>query len=313
MPTLDIAFFPHIFDLIYESADFRALLLLRLTCRALRKRIDDDWGHLQWTITAEETTEVVNKRGGLVPCDSPCLRLTFAIDHVDDSELETGGAFPAHLRPEIVRFVEPSVTSLTEHAGTIIFLDPEYELDAIESIEYFPPAWEEFNVIYRLDFGRFDRGGPYFSDICRIARRLGGADVFFLLAGCSPVGGAVEALCRSILDSLVGVEREEWQSDVHYYFVDVASWFDLARTSLPSHDPRRLDQALTRPGTFYRYLLSDLGYAEPASDDSEASYDPWVAECVRQHIHNISREQMRQRVGDRAYDLTFAPADIFPR
>lgn len=125
MLTLDIAFFPHIFDLIYESADFGALLRLRLTCRALRKRIDDDWGHLKWTITAKETTEVLNKRDRLVSCDSPLLRLTFAIDHVDDSELDTGGAFPAHLRPEIVRFVKPRVTSLTEHAETIIFLDPE--------------------------------------------------------------------------------------------------------------------------------------------------------------------------------------------
>lgn len=87
----------------------------------------------------------------------------------------------------------------------------------------------------------------------------------------------------------------------------------IPHAALPNHDPRRLDQALTRPATFYRYLLSDLGYGEPASSDSEQSYDPWAEECVRQQIHRISREQMRQRVGDKAYDLTFAPADIFPR
>lgn len=53
MVAIDIAFFPHIFDTIFKAADFHALLRLRTTCRALRDRINDEWGYLTWFITKQ--------------------------------------------------------------------------------------------------------------------------------------------------------------------------------------------------------------------------------------------------------------------
>ena len=47
MIAMDIAFFPQIFDTVFEAADFQELLRLRLTCRALRVRVDEEWRHLQ--------------------------------------------------------------------------------------------------------------------------------------------------------------------------------------------------------------------------------------------------------------------------
>lgn len=94
MATIDAAHFPHIIDSIVEYAEFEALLCLRLTCRALYKRIDDEWAHLQWNIACERnrpyyrTPDVVyNKRGSLMPEDSPCLRLTKVVD-LNDLDLD---------------------------------------------------------------------------------------------------------------------------------------------------------------------------------------------------------------------------------
>lgn len=102
---------------------------------------------------------------------------------------------------------------------------------------------------------------------------------------------------------------------INFYFVDVPSWFDLSLTDLRKDDPRRLDQVLTKPNTFYGYLLEVTGYANEVYEDTEEEYArTWphekVLERIFNQVHCISREQMRKRVGKETFDLTFAPKDI---
>lgn len=315
MTTIDIAFFPHIFDLIYEAADFRALLRLRLTCRALRDRINDEWGHLTWFLPEKGQAQAVNHRGVVVPCNSPCLSFTSVLDVVcEGGRRSESSQLREHLQPEIIRFNQVAYTPLTEYAKTIIFLDEE-QGDVGSDFIYRPsPDLEPVNLIYKLDC--CDGLGERRFDFDNIGDISWSAEVFLVLSGCHPVESCVKDLCWSIMDTLVGEYSAVWVDPppthkVNFYLVDVPSWFDQSLTSLPEDDPRRLDQVLTKPGTFYSHMLKQVGFNGGVLEDSEYEYERcWpcqkVLGCLFQQVHCISREQMRQRIGDKAYNLTFA-------
>lgn len=116
MVTLDMAYFPHIFDSIFEFAEAEALLLLRLTCRRLRKRVDNEWRHLKWFVPWRKPVEVFNERGVKMFSDSPCLRLTKVLGISCEDGLADGPPFPDHLRPQIIRFLDVAFTPITSHA-----------------------------------------------------------------------------------------------------------------------------------------------------------------------------------------------------
>lgn len=321
MRTLDIDCFPHIFDSIFAFADFEALLLLRLTCRALRDRVEDDWGHLQWKVFSEE--EVVhNKRGVKVRTDSSCLRFTSVLDLYCEMQWATSEEVPVCLRPEVIRFDSNALWyyPMNSHAQSLI-ITKEGDIPCLVNAAGKPAhAHGPRNIIYRL---HFDTNRSDFETIGDIPWA---ADVFLVLSGCPVFGGPVRDLCHSIMcpiDHSVKLARHD---DVHFYFVDVPSWFDAPshaagaeRSPPPRLAPssafrrgmeKRLDQSLTRFDSFYNYLLNS------ARVDGVEKYEGWWPSDRNlkylSKVHYITREEMRQRVGDKAFNLTFAPQVLRP-
>lgn len=315
MTTIDIAYFPHIFDF----AEAEALLLLRLTCRRLRKRVDNEWRHLKWFVPWRKPVEVFNERGVKMSSDSPCLRLTKVLDISCEDGLADGPPFPDHLRPQIIRFLDVAFTPITSHAKTIIFLVDDCGDIGSDCTDLPDLGLEPVNLIYKLNYrpptdNLRQRWG--FEDIGHLPWS---ADLYILLSGCPPVDGCVRDLCSAIAMTLTGsyaaYDMLPDTDKVNFYLVDVPSWFDVSGTTLPENDPRRLDQLLTRPDTFYGHLLKEAGFGIAVDQDVEWQYHSrWPSqealERVFKQVHCISREQMRRRVGDEAYDLTFAPRDI---
>lgn len=319
MVTIDIAFFPHIFDSIFEASDHNALIRLRQTCRALRSRIDDEWGHLAWLVKDDRPYAAVNRRGLIIPCDSPCLRLTTVLDICHADDWCDVNEVPSCCRPEVIRIFCLGIIPLTTCTKTIIILDQECGDIAGYYMEPPPDPQFSINIIYKLDCmvweGSEGRCPPFFSYVGRMKRS---ADVYLLLSGCNPTGDCVKDLCYFMMESLTGYKSGVREGEAplgyehNFYFVDVPSWFDTSITDLPEDDSERLDRILTTPSTFYAHMLAEAGYEEGLEDGSEAEYARhWprlvVLERVFKQVHCISREQMRKRVGDKAFDLTFAP------
>lgn len=321
MTTIDIAFFPHIFDLIYQAADFQALLRLRLTCRALRDRIDDDWGYLRVHLSYEEPPEIVNRRGVVVPHDSASLRLTFALDILGTG---SGDVFELsnHLQPEVVRILKFNFVALTSRAKTIILADEDVGNDSSNCLDPPFPEHQPVNLVYQLDCSLSEvsicRSRPAFYEIGNVRWS---ADIYVVLSGCDPVDGCADDLIDNAINFLAGEESNVFDNPppthrVNFYFVDIRSWFDLSLTDLPDDDPRRLDQTLTGADTFYAYLLRKLGYSNKMEgEDDEWEYDHYwpcqaVLNRVFQQVQCISSDQMRKRIGDKAYDIVFAPRDM---
>lgn len=300
MVTLDKAFFPHIFDTIFEFAEYEALLRLRLTCRALYARIDHEWGHIRWNVgsNGQPPDKVYNKRGALVSSRSSCLRLTKVLDLNDEFGYEPSPEVPDHLRPVIIRYLSMGDYAMSSHAETLILFNP-YDVAAVHPCVR-PPARGRHRLIYRLDFGDAD---PCLESIGDIPWP---ADVYLLFSGCPRVSGPVETICRNLMGPpLPGNKRS---ADVDFYFVDVLSWFDTRGLGYLYGEHERLDIVLTNFETFYGLLL-DL-----ARREAEEAYDGWwPSPAILQRLarmHCISRAEMRERVGDKAYELTFAAQDI---
>lgn len=318
MKTLDIAYFPHIFDTILDFADFEAACRLRLTCRAVHKLIEEEWGHVRWNVFSEGEV-VLSKRGIQMQTDSPRLRFTSVLDLYSEEKWMTSEDMLDHdyLRPQAIRFDPHSLWyyPMNSHARTLIVTSERDVPGLVDSAG--EPANGSRNIVYwlHLDSDVFD-----FETVGDIPWP---ADIYFVLSGCPNVGGPVEDLCQSIMcpiDASVKLARHD---DVHFYFVDVPSWFAIdtstanaASPSLPDddrsqasrHKARRLDQDLTQFESFYNYLLNS------ARIDGVEEYEGWWPSHKNlkylSKVHSITREEMRERVGDKAYNLTFAPQSI---
>lgn len=315
MTSLDIAFFPHIFDTIYAFVEFEAHLLLRLTCRALRDRIDGEWERIRWNVDGEEgqSDTVYNKRGCAIPTDSPYLRLAKVLDLNGEDSDECSGEVPEYLRPEIIRVLGAGNYSMFAYAKAMIVFDPveAYLLDSYLC----NPVHGHINSIYRLHLpptrARWEMT-DVFEDPWTVPC---GADVYYLLSGLDPSSSceAVDALFRCIMDSLTAERSGEEDGQFNFHFVDIPSWFDASCTAHPSDDPNRLDNFLTNYDTLYGYLLKCARPRLKTWQTEEDLADWWPSPKIRRRlsqVHCITREEMRERVGDKAYDLTFAPQDM---
>lgn len=186
--------------------------------------------------------------------------------------------------------------AMSSHAGTLILLNP-FDVASVD-VCVRPPARGR-RLIYRFDFGDAD---PCLDSI----DVPWPADVFLLFSGCPRVGGAVEAVCRNLMGPPLAGNRRA--ADVDFYFVDVLSWFDTRGLGHLYAEHERLDIVLTNLETFYGVLL-DLA----RSETGEAYHGWWPCPAILQRLarmHCISRAGMRERVGDKAYELAFAPQDI---
>lgn len=323
MLTIDIGFFPHIFDNIFDAADYEALLHLRLTCKTLRDRVNDEWSHLKWIVHLNRPNEAVNRRGVVIPGDSPCLRFTTVLDITEADDRHDVQQVPGHLRPDVIRLLDVGVTSLTASAKTIIVLDEDGGDSAGRYAQRaLGPRQDPVALIYSLDCREWEsvlRTPEYFIGVAAMQRP---ADVYLLLSGCNPAGDCVKDLCSKVADSLADdycdiVDAGATPSPAHnFYFVDVPSWFDTSLAPLPESRPGRMERILTRPSTFFGYMLAAARYGDDLiAEASGTEYDrDWPSEMfverVLRRLHCITKEEMRERVGDRAYELTFAPRDI---
>lgn len=312
MATIDAAYFPHIIDSIVEYAEFEALLCLRLACRALYKRIDDEWAHLQWNIARERkrpycrTPDVVyNKRGALMPKDSPCLRLTKVVDLNDQDGDAWEVEIPDHFRPEIIRFLGVGDYPMIAHAKTVMCFDYSQTYEVSDAIHR--PAHDPFNIIFRL---HIPPTAPHiYGTFCGLGNFGCHADIYLLLSGVDPSPGSLvmDLLCESILYSFAGEENVK-ERKINFYLVDTPSWFDGTCTALSNEDPRRFDNIMVRHDIFESYLL-DEWYTTDCEGNPSSLWDKEKAAARKRmsQVHFITGEEMRQLVGDKVYGLTFAP------
>lgn len=285
--------------------EFEALLRFRLTCRALRDRIDDEWGHVQWNIVwVEDVPDALsNGRGVAIPSDSPCLRLAKVVDLMDPDGFLESRQIPTYLRPEIITFDNGSYP-MTAHAKTLIAYG--YCDVGLLSCCACRPISGHANVIFPLHCPPPCPNAPEsFEDVGNVSWS---ADVYLLLSGCGVLSGAVEDLCEAVMASLTGKDSVIEGDKVQFYFVDVPSWFDPGCTRVSSDNPNRLDHILTSFHTFYGYLLE---CANPWQSQESSDYRNWwpspmVLKRLSQ-VHSITRQEMRARVGDKAYELAIAP------
>lgn len=269
--------------------------------------------------------EAINGRDVCVPCNSPCLSFTNVLDISQEGSSDNNKwQFPSHLQAEVIRFFSPVDAGVRAYAKTLIFVDLEWG-DVGSAIIHRPsPDLEPVNLIYRLDCtfqNSYDWGWDGrvfdFNDIGDISWS---ANLYVLLSGCDPVEGCVRDLCWAIMVTLVGkfsgvFDDPPGTNTVNYYLVDVPSWFNPWLTNVSKNDPRRLDQVLSKPDPVYSFMLQQARYKNGVAEDCEWEYDRrWPCEKVLERlfrqVHCISREQMKQRFGDKAYNLTFAPRDI---
>lgn len=305
MTTLDIAYFPHIFDMILLFAEFDALLRLRLTCRAVRDRVNDEWYHLQWRLPYFGFARAYSKRGSVSPASS-ALRLTRVLDVSGEFEVGCGSSLtPSFLRPEIIRFLSLGEHGSTRFAKTLILLRKQ-DLPLLAWAVHSPPKGDNNrqNVIFRLPLDGED--SPEAAYITEIPWR---ADVYVLLSGCKRIAGPVERLCLALMRP----HLNGWRRDgaVRFYLVDVPSWFDYSGDLHADEGHERLDHILGDKRTADEYLLTCARMEGmevlPGTGGLPSSHDFKLLE----QVHFITGEEMRARVGDRAYDLTFAPQDIW--
>ncbi|EJT53020.1 hypothetical protein A1Q2_03463 [Trichosporon asahii var. asahii CBS 8904] len=318
MTTIDIAYFPHIFDAILESADLEALLALRLTCRDIYERISDEWSYVQWNVGEEHRKHLLkepdvayNKRGVEVPCNSPCLRLAQAVDLIDENYVPPQDDIPSFLRPEIVRCFGIWPSTVLARAKTLIFYEAWEVCQLNHTLS--KPVHDRINMIYHLHFPPED--GYYSRYFDGLANCHHSTDVYILLTGVDPSPGCevIETLFESMVCSLAD-EVKAKETRTNFYLVDVPSWFDGSYTSCLEDDLRRLDHTLTSHVIFETYLFS--GWDTQGEDGCFYSTTQYLAEeraaaCERlSQVRCITRSEMRQQVGDKAYDLTFAPRDL---
>ena len=203
-------------------------------------------------------------------------------------------------------------TPMNSHARTLIIANERDVPGLVEAAGEL--ANGSRNIVYRLHFNNDVSEFETTGDI------PWPTDVYLILLGCPTVGGPVEDLCQSIMcpiDPSVKLARHD---DVYFYFVDVPSWFsldtfaadpslaflpDTDRSPASRHKAKRLDQDLTQFECFYNYMLNS------ARIDSVEEYEGWWLSHKNlkylSKVHYITREEMREHVGDKAYDFTFAP------